>query len=225
MSGTETPGRTLVAGVGNIFLQDDGFGVETVRRLGALDPSRLPPGTELMDAGIRGVHLAYRLLEGYRTLVLVDLVSRGSPPGTLYTIDVGPRPRAPGTGPARSTPTRWTPPPCSACCTTCTPALEARSPTRSTSSAANPGTRARASGSARPSRRRWSRRWAWCWTWWRAAPPPYRSGIPYRRRTETTTLEDRMHWMWIGVAAGLAALYGLVRNLPDARRYLRMRRM
>ncbi|MEU3207441.1 hydrogenase maturation protease [Streptomyces cyaneofuscatus] len=92
MSGTETPGRTLVAGVGNIFLQDDGFGVETVRRLGALDPSRLPPGTELMDAGIRGVHLAYRLLEGYRTLVLVDLVSRGSPPGTLYTIDVGPRP-------------------------------------------------------------------------------------------------------------------------------------
>lgn len=96
MSGTETAGRTLVAGVGNIFLQDDGFGVETVRRLGALDPSRLPPGTELMDAGIRGVHLAYRLLEGYRTLVLVDLVSRGSPPGTLYTIDVGPRP--PDTG-------------------------------------------------------------------------------------------------------------------------------
>ncbi len=92
MSGRETPERTLVAGVGNIFLQDDGFGVETVRRLGALDPSRLPRGTELMDAGIRGVHLAYRLLEGYRTLVLVDLVSRGGPPGTLYTIDVGPRP-------------------------------------------------------------------------------------------------------------------------------------
>jgi len=92
MSGTETPGRVLVAGVGNIFLQDDGFGVETVRRLGALDPARLPPGTELMDAGIRGVHLAYRLLEGYRTLVLVDLVSRGGPPGTLYTIDVGPQP-------------------------------------------------------------------------------------------------------------------------------------
>lgn len=92
MTGPRTPERTLVAGVGNIFLQDDGFGVETVRRLGALAPSRLPPGTELMDAGIRGVHLAYRLLEGYRTLVLVDIVSRGGPPGTLYTIDVGPRP-------------------------------------------------------------------------------------------------------------------------------------
>ncbi|MFJ6608735.1 hydrogenase maturation protease [Streptomyces sp. NPDC091289] len=92
MTGTETPARTLVAGVGNIFLTDDGFGVETVRRLGRLDPSRLPPGTELMDAGIRGVHLAYKLLEGYRTLVLVDTVGRGGPPGTLYTIDVGSRP-------------------------------------------------------------------------------------------------------------------------------------
>ncbi|RPK54497.1 Hydrogenase 2 maturation protease [Streptomyces sp. ADI96-02] len=94
------PRRTLVAGVGNIFLGDDGFGVETVRSLGRLDPAALPPGTELMDAGIRGVHLAYRLLEGYRTLVLVDLVSRGGPPGTLRTIDVGPEPpevrRAPG---------------------------------------------------------------------------------------------------------------------------------
>ncbi|MFF9791696.1 hydrogenase maturation protease [Streptomyces bacillaris] len=99
MSGTETSGRILVAGVGNIFLRDDGFGVETVRRLGALDPSRLPPGTELMDAGIRGVHLAYRLLEGYRTLVLVDLVNRGGPPGTLYTIDVGPRPPETGQRP------------------------------------------------------------------------------------------------------------------------------
>ncbi|MFB7227615.1 hydrogenase maturation protease [Streptomyces fimicarius] len=92
MTGTERSARTLVAGVGNIFLRDDGFGVETVRRLGRLDPSRLPPGTELMDAGIRGVHLAYKLLEGYRTLVLVDIVGRGGPPGTLYTIDVGPRP-------------------------------------------------------------------------------------------------------------------------------------
>ncbi|MET8860378.1 MULTISPECIES: hydrogenase maturation protease [unclassified Streptomyces] len=93
-------GRTLVAGVGNVFLQDDGFGVETVRRLAARVPGP-PPGVELMDAGIRGVHLAYRLLEGYRTLVLVDLVSRDGPPGTLYTIDVGPEPPSarPGPGP------------------------------------------------------------------------------------------------------------------------------
>ncbi|MFE4699140.1 hydrogenase maturation protease [Streptomyces sp. NPDC056738] len=91
-------GRILVAGVGNVFLQDDGFGVETVRRLAARAPG-LPTGVELMDAGIRGVHLAYRLLEGYRTLVLVDLVSRGGPPGTLYTIDVGPEPPTAGNAP------------------------------------------------------------------------------------------------------------------------------
>ncbi|MEV6195066.1 hydrogenase maturation protease [Streptomyces sp. NPDC051920] len=91
-------GRILVAGVGNVFLQDDGFGVETLRRLAARVPE-LPPGVELMDAGIRGVHLAYRLLEGYRTLVLVDLVSRDGPPGTLYTIDVGPGPPAARSGP------------------------------------------------------------------------------------------------------------------------------
>ncbi|WP_327410348.1 hydrogenase maturation protease [Streptomyces sp. NBC_01281] len=93
-------GQVLVAGVGNVFLQDDGFGVETVRRLSARMPE-LPPGVELMDVGIRGVHLAYRLLEGYRTLVLVDLVGRGGTPGTLYTIDVGPEPPAerPAPGP------------------------------------------------------------------------------------------------------------------------------
>ncbi|MFF2852762.1 hydrogenase maturation protease [Streptomyces sp. NPDC058001] len=105
MTDHDQPRRVLVAGVGNVFLQDDGFGVETVRRLARLEPTRLPPGVELMDAGIRGVHLAYRLLDGYETLVLVDTVSRGGPPGTLYTIDVGPeRPGArpdtePGTGP------------------------------------------------------------------------------------------------------------------------------
>lgn len=79
--------RTLVAGIGNIFLSDDGFGVETVRRLTGRP---LPPGVDLMDAGIRGVHLAYRLLDGYRRLVLVDTVGRGDSPGTLSVIEVDP---------------------------------------------------------------------------------------------------------------------------------------
>jgi hydrogenase maturation protease len=78
--------RTLVAGVGNIFLGDDGFGVETVRRLAE---ERLPVGTEVADIGIRGVHLAYQLLDGYDTLVLVDATARGGEPGTLYLIDAG----------------------------------------------------------------------------------------------------------------------------------------
>ncbi|MGV9264094.1 hydrogenase maturation protease [Kitasatospora sp. NPDC003701] len=82
-------GRVLVAGVGNIFLGDDGFGVETVRRLAG---HPLPPDVELVDIGVRGVHLAYQLLDGYRTLVLVDATARGGEPGTVYLIeaDAGP---------------------------------------------------------------------------------------------------------------------------------------
>ncbi|MER6362741.1 hydrogenase maturation protease [Kitasatospora sp. NPDC001527] len=84
-----TPGKVLVAGVGNIFLGDDGFGVETVRRLRG---HPLPADVELLDVGVRGVHLAYQLLDGYRMLVLVDATARGGEPGTLYLIeaDAGP---------------------------------------------------------------------------------------------------------------------------------------
>lgn len=76
--------RTLVAGVGNIFLGDDGFGVEAARVLAG---GELPAGAEVADIGIRGVHLAYQLLDGYDTLVLLDATARGGPPGTLYLID------------------------------------------------------------------------------------------------------------------------------------------
>ncbi|MGG2460770.1 hydrogenase maturation protease [Streptomyces sp. RGM 3693] len=78
------PGRTLIAGVGNIFLGDDGFGVEAVRALGA---HALPDGVELVDAGVRGVHLAYRMLDGYATVLLVDAAARGGEPGALYLLD------------------------------------------------------------------------------------------------------------------------------------------
>lgn len=79
-------GRTLVAGVGNIFLGDDGFGVETVRRLAA---EQLPEHVETVDIGVRGVHLAYQLLDGYDTFVLLDATARGGAPGTLYLIEAG----------------------------------------------------------------------------------------------------------------------------------------
>ncbi|WP_327382520.1 MULTISPECIES: hydrogenase maturation protease [unclassified Streptomyces] len=80
--------RVLIAGIGNVFLGDDGFGVETVR---ALAEHPLPDGVEVVDFGVRGVHLAYQLLDGYDTLVLVDATARGGEPGTLYLIeaDVG----------------------------------------------------------------------------------------------------------------------------------------
>jgi hydrogenase maturation protease len=76
--------RILVAGVGNVFRGDDGFGVAVARRL-AEEP--LPPGVQLCDYGVRGVHLAYELLNGYDLLVLVDAVARGGQPGTLYVIE------------------------------------------------------------------------------------------------------------------------------------------
>jgi hydrogenase maturation protease len=76
--------RVLVAGVGNIFLGDDGFGVEVARRLGA---ESFPEGVDVADFGIRGVHLAYQLLEGYDTLVLIDAASRGEAPGTIFVLE------------------------------------------------------------------------------------------------------------------------------------------
>ncbi|WP_327308628.1 hydrogenase maturation protease [Streptomyces sp. NBC_01298] len=92
-------GRTLVAGIGNVFLGDDGFGVETLR---ALSAHPLPPGVEAVDFGVRGVHLAYQVLEGYDTLVLVDATARGGAPGTLYLIEVGEDTAAPPDGAAPS---------------------------------------------------------------------------------------------------------------------------
>jgi hydrogenase maturation protease len=74
----------LVAGVGNIFLGDDGFGVEVARRLAAAD---LGPDVKVADFGIRGVHLAYELLDGYDLVILIDAAPRGDPPGTLYVIE------------------------------------------------------------------------------------------------------------------------------------------
>ena len=84
-AGEGRAGRVLVAGVGNVFLSDDGFGVAVVEQLQRA--GGLPAGVELVDTGIRGMHLAYQLLDGYRALVIVDAVQRGSAPGTLYTLE------------------------------------------------------------------------------------------------------------------------------------------
>jgi hydrogenase maturation protease len=80
-------GRTLVAGVGNVFQRDDAFGVEVVARL---SPRSLPAGVEVADFGIRGVHLVYELLNGYDLFVLVDAARRGYQPGTVTVLEVEP---------------------------------------------------------------------------------------------------------------------------------------
>ena len=76
--------KMLVAGVGNIFFSDDAFGCEVVRRLAKED---LPEGVVVADFGIKGVHLAYELLEGYDTVILVDAAPCGGKPGDLYLIE------------------------------------------------------------------------------------------------------------------------------------------
>ncbi|GAB1325881.1 hydrogenase maturation protease [Streptomyces sennicomposti] len=76
--------RLLVAGVGNIFLADDAFGPEVLR---ALQDRPLPPAVRARDFGIRGLDLAYELLTGYDTAVLVDAAPRGHRPGTLSVIE------------------------------------------------------------------------------------------------------------------------------------------
>jgi hydrogenase maturation protease len=74
----------LVAGIGNIFLGDDAFGVEVVRRLANL---KLPESVRVADFGIRGFDLAYALQDGYQTTILVDACPHGEAPGTLYVIE------------------------------------------------------------------------------------------------------------------------------------------
>ncbi|MEU6281312.1 hydrogenase maturation protease [Streptomyces sp. NPDC047028] len=84
---TRRAGRLLVAGVGNIFLGDDAFGPEVIR---ALDRRPLPPEVLVRDYGIRGMDLAYALLDGCATAVLVDAAPRGHRPGTLSLIEAEP---------------------------------------------------------------------------------------------------------------------------------------
>lgn len=76
--------RILVAGIGNIFLGDDAFGVEVVRRMAGLN---LPASVRVSDFGIRGFDLAYALQDGYETTILVDACPYGQAPGTLYVIE------------------------------------------------------------------------------------------------------------------------------------------
>lgn len=73
--------RILVAGIGNIFLSDDGFGSEVVRSAAI---ARDDPSVRVIDYGIAGMHLAYDLLDGWDTLVLVDAVPSRGNPGTLH---------------------------------------------------------------------------------------------------------------------------------------------
>jgi hydrogenase maturation protease len=79
--------RILIAGIGNIFLGDDAFGSEVVRRMMG---TALPDGVRVVDFGIRGLDLAYALMDDRDATILVDAVPRGGAPGTLYVIEPDP---------------------------------------------------------------------------------------------------------------------------------------
>jgi hydrogenase maturation protease len=74
----------LIAGVGNAWLRDDGFGGEVARRLSAIE---LPAGVSVMDAGTGGLDLAYEVMRGYDALVILDVSAQGGEPGTLYIME------------------------------------------------------------------------------------------------------------------------------------------
>lgn len=77
--------KLLIAGVGNIFCSDDGFGSAVAQRLAGTE---FPAGVELVDFGIRGVHLAYQLLDGYDVLLLIDAAPHGQEPGAVSLLEV-----------------------------------------------------------------------------------------------------------------------------------------
>ena len=86
-STTRDPQRVLIACIGNIFLGDDGFGVEVAQRLVNRQERQYPAGVQVVDFGIRGIDLAYALLDEYDMLILVDAIPRGGAPGTVYLIE------------------------------------------------------------------------------------------------------------------------------------------
>ena len=79
--------QILVAGVGNAWMQDDGFGSEAAR---CLEGRELPPGVTVMDFGSGGLDLAYEIMRGYHALVLLDVSRQGGEPGQLYVIQPDP---------------------------------------------------------------------------------------------------------------------------------------
>lgn len=85
MAEPEAP-RILVAGIGNVFSSDDGFGCEVARRLAG---AALPDGVRVVDYGIRGMHLAHDLLEPWDMLVLVDALPGRGNPGAVELIEIG----------------------------------------------------------------------------------------------------------------------------------------
>jgi hydrogenase maturation protease len=79
------PKQILIAGIGNTWQRDDGFGSEVARRL---EGRELPDGVAVIDFGTGGLDLAYQVMYGYDWLVMIDISRQGGSPGTLYLMEV-----------------------------------------------------------------------------------------------------------------------------------------
>jgi len=77
--------QVLLAGIGNTWQRDDGFGSEVARRIEARE---LPPGVSVIDFGTGGLDLAYQVMYGYDALVMIDISRQGGAPGTLYVMEI-----------------------------------------------------------------------------------------------------------------------------------------
>jgi hydrogenase maturation protease len=76
--------RVMIAGIGNMFMRDDGFGSAVVKKI---MNKQFPEGVEVKDFGTGGLKLAYDLMKGYDGLIFLDTSARGEKPGTLYVIE------------------------------------------------------------------------------------------------------------------------------------------
>jgi hydrogenase maturation protease len=92
VSPPERQPQILVAGIGNAWMRDDGFGGHVVK---ALEGNQLPDGVTVLDFGTGGLDLAYEVMRGYDALLLVDVSRQGGEPGTLYVIEPDPSEFAP----------------------------------------------------------------------------------------------------------------------------------
>jgi hydrogenase maturation protease len=82
---SDRPKQILIAGIGNTWQRDDGFGSEVARRLEAVE---LPDGVAVIDFGTGGLDLAYQVMYGYDALLMIDISRQGGAPGTLYVMEV-----------------------------------------------------------------------------------------------------------------------------------------
>jgi hydrogenase maturation protease len=82
---SDRPKQILIAGIGNAWQRDDGFGSEVARRL---EHRELPPEVAVVDFGTGGLDLAYQMMNGYDALLMIDISRQGGAPGTLYVMEV-----------------------------------------------------------------------------------------------------------------------------------------